>query len=171
MKSCKHLKKVLLILLTILWCIVIFFFSNMTSDESNEKSKETIDKVVETTLNITNNSGITDKHPSEKKMNSVIEKLNKPLRKCMHASVYFILAILIFLEFKSFKMTGWKLYILPVIICFIYACTDEFHQSFVNGRTSQFTDVLIDTMGATIGIISINIILKIFNKIKEREKK
>lgn len=171
MVNFKHLKKAFFICLIILWGIVIFIFSNMASDESNEKSKGTIDKIVETTLNITNNSGITDKHPSEKKMNSVIEKLNKPLRKCMHAGVYFILAILIFLGFKSFKMIGWKLYILPVIICFIYACTDEFHQSFVNGRTSQFTDVLIDTMGATIGIISINIILKIFNKIKEREKK
>ena len=127
----------------------------------------TINNVIDTTLEVTNDSGITDKHPSEKKINSVIEKLNKPLRKCMHASVYFVLAILVFLSFKSFKINGWKLYVFPILICFIYACTDEFHQSFVSGRTSEFTDVLIDTAGAVVGIIVVNLLFKIFNKNKK----
>ena len=139
----------------------------MSGNESNEKSMATINNVIDTTLEVTNDSGITDKHPSEKKMNSVINKLNKPLRKCMHASVYFILAILVFLSFKSFKINGWKLYVFPILICFIYACTDEFHQSFVSGRTSEFTDVLIDTAGAVVGIIVVNLLFKIFHKSKK----
>ncbi len=139
----------------------------MSGNESNEKSMATINNVIDTTLEVTNDSGITDKHPSEKKMNSVIEKLNRPLRKCMHASVYFILAILVFLSFKSFKINGWKLYVFPILICFIYACTDEFHQSFVSGRTSEFTDVLIDTAGAVVGIIVVNLLFKIFHKSKK----
>ena len=126
-----------------------------------------INNVIDTTLEVTNDSGITDKHPSEKKINSVIEKLNKPLRKCMHASVYFVLAILVFLSFKSFKINGWKLYIFPILICFIYACTDEFHQSFVSGRTSEFTDVLIDTAGAVVGIIVAKLVSKVYYKIKK----
>ena len=139
----------------------------MSGNESNEKSMATINNVIDTTLEVTNDSGITDKHPSEKKMNSVIEKLNRPLRKCMHASVYFILAIFVFLSFKSFKINGWKLYVFPILICFIYACTDEFHQSFVSGRTSEFTDVLIDTAGAVVGIIVVNLLFKIFHKSKK----
>ena len=161
------MKKSIFIFLIILWCIVIFAFSSMSGSESNEKSKATINNVIDTTLEVTNDSGITDKHPSEKKINSVIEKLNKPLRKCMHASVYFVLAILVFLSFKSFKINGWKLYVFPILICFIYACTDEFHQSFVNGRTSEFTDVLIDTAGAIIGIIVAKLVSKVYYKIKK----
>ena len=161
------MKKTIIILLTLLWCIVIFIFSSMSGNESNEKSKETINNVIDTTLEVTNDSGITDKHPSEKKINSVIEKLNKPLRKCMHASVYFVLAILVFLSFKSFKINGWKLYIFPILICFIYACTDEFHQYFVSGRTSEFTDVLIDTGGAIVGIMVAKLVSKVYYKIKK----
>ncbi len=161
------MKKTIIILLTLLWCIVIFIFSSMSGNESNEKSKETINNVIDTTLEVTNDSGITDKHPSEKKINSVIEKLNRPLRKCMHASVYFVLAILVFLSFKSFKINGWKLYVLPILICFIYACTDEFHQYFVSGRTSEFTDVLIDTGGAIVGIMVAKLVSKVYYKIKK----
>ena len=163
-----NIKFSIILFLIIAWMIGIFVFSNMPSDESNEKSKGMINEVVSTTINITNDSGITDKHPSEKRMNSVIEKLNKPLRKCMHASVYFILSILIFLGLKTFKVKGLKISMIPILVCFLYACTDEFHQSFVNGRTSEFTDVLIDTLGAIVGIIIINIIFKICYRIKNK---
>ena len=162
-------KKFVFVLLAIIWCIVIFIFSNMAGNESNEKSKATINNLIDTTLEVTNDSGITDKHPSEKKMNSVINKLNKPLRKCMHASVYFILAILIFFGLKSFKVEGFKISIIPIITCFLYACTDEFHQLFIQGRTSEFTDVLIDTLGAIIGILLINLLFKIRYRIKNRK--
>ena len=52
------------IILIIIWCIVIFSFSAMTSNESNNRSKGTIDKITEKTLKLTNKIGITDKHPS-----------------------------------------------------------------------------------------------------------
>lgn len=164
----KSKKKFVFIILAIIWCIVIFAFSDMPSDESNSKSKGTINKAIEETLEVTNGSGITNKHPSEKRMNIVINKLNGPLRKCMHASVYFVLATLVFWGLKAFGLKGWKISILPIIICFIYAYTDEFHQSFINGRSSEFIDVIIDTIGAVIGIIIVNIILGIVNKIKKR---
>lgn len=163
-------KKFIIIFFIIIWCIVIFVFSSMSGDESNIKSKETINNVIDKTLEVTNNSGITNKHPSENKMNNVINKLNKPLRKCMHASVFFILAILIYLGLKSFEIRGFKLSIIPIVVCFLYACSDEYHQTFVDDRTSEFTDVLIDTVGAIIGIIIINIIVKTVYKIKERKR-
>ena len=43
-------------------------------------------------------------------------------------------------------------------ICFIYSLTDEYHQLFINGRTGQFSDCLIDTLGAIIGMIILYII-------------
>ena len=40
--------------------------------------------------------------------------------------------------------------ILGVLSVFLVACADEYHQSFLPGRTSTFTDVLLDTCGALI---------------------
>ena len=37
------------------------------------------------------------------------------------------------------------------MLSFLYACSDEFHQFFIAGRSAQFTDVMIDTCGALIG--------------------
>lgn len=36
---------------------------------------------------------------------------------------------------------------------FFYACTDEFHQLFILGRSGQFTDVLIDSLGMLFGVL------------------
>lgn len=61
-------------ILVILWAGLIFFMSNMDTNESNGKSKTIINDVVEKSVETTNGLGITDKHPSENKMNKVIEK-------------------------------------------------------------------------------------------------
>lgn len=135
----------------ILWAGLIFFMSSMDTNESNGKSKTIINDVVEKSVETTNGLGITDKHPTENKMNQVIEKLNYPLRKAAHASEYFIFTILILIALKNSGVKGRKVFIIALTICFIYACTDEYHQTFVNGRTGQFTDTLIDTIGGIIG--------------------
>lgn len=66
-------------------------------------------------------------------MNQVIENLNYPLRKFAHASEYFIFTILILIALKNSGVKGNKKFIIALVICFIY--TDEYHQTFVNGRT------------------------------------
>lgn len=144
------------------------------SNEVNEISQNTQSKnQAETTTNSetkdANTTQIQQNQAKQKdlKEEQLIEKLNKPLRKCMHASVYFVLSILIFNCLKTFKISGWKTIIIPIGIAFLYACTDEFHQLFVDGRTSQFTDVLIDTFGAILGVAMINVAIRIIGKIKQ----
>lgn len=191
------MKKTISIVLIIIWMAVIFWFSSMPGDESNTKSKSTIKEVIETITQhgkaekieetisneesvnevfannqIKNNTEINKVNQNqtmqnEPKEEQLIEKLNKPLRKCMHASVYFVLSILIFNCLKTFKISGWKNVIIPIEIAFLYACTDEFHQLFIDGRTSQFTDVLIDTFGAMLGVAMINVAIRIIGKIKQ----
>ncbi len=156
-------------LLVIIWMSIIFIFSNMDTNESNDKSKGTISQVIEDTVHTTNGMGITDKHPSNEKIDTIAEKLNVPFRKCMHASVYLILAILLISSLKTIGITNKKTIFLTVLLCFIYACTDEFHQTFVEGRTGQFSDVLIDTVGSIIGC-GIHILFSII-LIKIKDKK
>ncbi len=66
------------------------------------------------------------------------------LKKSAHMIEY---AILYFLVLRALKYKYW----LPAIFaCILYALSDEFHQSFVPGRTAKFTDVGFDTMGMLI---------------------
>ncbi len=149
----KSIKMLIAGLLVILWMGIVFCFSNMDTYQSNTKSKGTITHVITATVATTNKIGLTNKHPSEERINQVAELLNPPLRKCMHASIYFGLMLLLLNVFKIGNIKLKKAMLFSLIICFLYACGDEYHQTFVVGRTGQFSDVLIDMFGASIGMI------------------
>ena len=149
-------RKVIYITLTIIWMIIIFIMSSMNTYESNGKSKQTI----------TEDIGVVNSKPTEKQINETVEKLNFPLRKCAHATEYAILALLIIFVLNSFwgKNYTFKKIAIAVGICCIYSLTDEYHQSFVAGRTNQFTDCLIDTLGSIIMCIIYSAINILKNK-------
>ena len=50
--------------------------------------------------------------------------------------------------------------LIGIIGCLLYASSDEFHQIFVSGRTASVKDVLIDTCGSIVGILSYYFIFK-----------
>ena len=148
-------KKIILIILAIICFGVIFAFSNQNSSESLGLSNKLIIKTYETIHNCTLNS-------SEQK--KIIKKYNYIVRKSAHFTIYFILGIIIIQLLSCFNIKNkYKLIIISIIICFSYALTDEFHQSFV-GRSARFIDVCIDTSGATISII-LNYLLFIRKKV------
>lgn len=152
----------LTILITLIWMVIIYSFSASPSEESNSKSKEIIRYVVE----------IVHKEKSKKEIELEVNKLNKPVRKIAHASVYFVLANFLNSLLCTIKKNKLKLCnIISVIICFIYACTDEFHQTFVTNRTGQISDVLIDTFGAIIGCLVFNFIYKKVKEYKRQDEK
>lgn len=78
---------------------------------------------------------------------------NIPVRKLAHMSEF---GLLYFLYLKSLlslngeaqkqRRWGW----LALVLVFGYAACDEWHQSFVPGRSSQFNDVLVDMLGAVL---------------------
>ena len=133
--------------LVVIWMGIIFWFSQMDATESNDKSEGTINKVITVTLEITERVGLIDERISDSEINYIVERINGPLRKCMHASVYFILTLLLIRAFQISGLNPSSTIFFSLLICFIYACTDEIHQLFVPGRSGQFTDVLIDTSG------------------------
>ena len=70
------------------------------------------------------------------------------VRKCGHLTEYAILAALLCRAMR-FSSQGW---FGALGISAIYASLDEFHQSFVSSRTGTPWDVLIDCVGAAIGV-------------------
>lgn len=138
----------------IAWCATIFNLSGMSSENSNGKSKGIVEQAIVKVLDATNEAGITDSHPDDEKLAKAAELINAPLRKVVHATVYFVLALLLLTI--SRVIFGSKKYLLSctitMLLCFIFAMTDEYHQTFVDGRTGQMMDVMIDTAGACVGM-------------------
>jgi VanZ family protein len=70
------------------------------------------------------------------------------IRKCAHFTEYFILSLLILHGIRGDRREMRLAWIFAVIVLVAgYASLDEFHQSFVPGRTAAVGDVLIDTSG------------------------
>lgn len=162
-----NLYRILIIGIFFLWLIIIFYLSAMNGEKSNNKSKEIISKDLAVGTRIVSKIYNQSKNSTNENQQEKITEINAIFRKCMHGLVFFALSIIILAMLKTFGIKGKKVYIIAVLGAFLYACTDEFHQSFVSGRTSSFTDVLIDTAGATIGVgiwILFEKVLKVINK-------
>lgn len=54
----------------------------------------------------------------------------------------------------------FNLLLVSLFFSFLYAVSDEFHQTFIPNRSGNITDVFIDTSGAFFGIVISLIILK-----------
>lgn len=70
------------------------------------------------------------------------------IRKTGHVTEYFILSLLILRGIRAGhrgSRLAWALVAIAVVA--VYASLDEFHQSFVPGRTAAVSDVLLDTAG------------------------
>jgi VanZ family protein len=81
---------------------------------------------------------------------TTLNEVHHIIRKCAHFTEYFILSWLILRGFRAGRREthlAWSL--LAILLVLAYASLDEFHQSFVPGRTPAVRDVLIDTSGGT----------------------
>ncbi len=83
-----------------------------------------------------------------------MEKIDIPnIDKFFHFIEYFVLGILLVRAFSNSFTKPNFIYILiaSILISLAYAFTDEYHQSFVPGRTPDIFDVLSDIIGAAMG--------------------
>ncbi|MBN1383421.1 MAG: VanZ family protein [Elusimicrobia bacterium] len=70
------------------------------------------------------------------------------LRKIAHITEYFVLTILLYRAFRrSFRLNLIPMLLLPAILSFLYAISDEYHQTFIVNRSGTVWDVLIDSVG------------------------
>jgi VanZ family protein len=74
------------------------------------------------------------------------------IRKLGHATGY---ALLTTLWWWALRGVSRRPLLIAVAISFAYACSDEFHQTFVSGRTGTPVDVAIDSIGMTIAALLI----------------
>lgn len=88
------------------------------------------------------------------------------IRKSAHMLSYGLLSVLLYMSIYDNDKSINKTSIISFIITFLYACSDEFHQTFVTGRSGEFRDVLVDSTGA---IIFLFIVILITTFIKKKK--
>lgn len=135
----------------ILVMYMIFSFSSQTGIDSGNLSHKISYKIV------TVADKILDKNLTENEKQAYTDKIELPVRKFAHMTEYFILAICISFPLYVYGVRGFGLLILAGLFCVGFACTDEFHQSFVAGRGPSKRDVMIDSIGAFFGIVLVQI--------------
>lgn len=123
------------------WMLVIFMLSAQISSESDSLSSG-ITKFV---LNLIN--GLFPRLEIE------FSVFSHFVRKSAHFIAYLILGILSLHAIDEEKNTKLTRFMKALLICVLYAMSDEFHQLYVPGRSGELKDVLLDSTGSLVGIL------------------
>lgn len=157
-------KKGFIWLLIILCMGIIFWFSHQTAPQSSKLSKEVTVKVIQTISEI-------GKIPVSMQ-NQLIQSKHHLMRKLAHMTIYGVLGLLVYIAFWGIYHRGkWLSVVGTLGVCLIYAISDEWHQYFVSGRSAQVSDVMIDVLGAFIGVILVRLVYACLRLGKRRESK
>lgn len=154
------IKKIILWILVISCMGTIFFFSSQEAEDSDRVSSGFI-------ISIVRFFDVQDTF-SEAEIEEFSTALNSIVRIGAHFTIYGVLGFLIALLFAEYGFHGAGLLVYSVLSAFIYACSDELHQSFVPGRSAQLSDIVTDTLGALCGGIFAILILAIIKSIKRK---
>lgn len=147
-------KRVVFWTAVILWMGLIFFLSQQSATESTKLSTGVTEVIVEKVEKVAPNTELQ------------IYSYDIIIRKNAHFFVYLVLGVLVMNALNSNSWWSKKRQILlTLVICISYAISDEVHQLFIPGRGAQVEDVLIDSAGASVGVL----IYVVFIKIKDIE--
>jgi VanZ family protein len=131
------------------WLPVLFWMALIFSASSDSHSYQHSSQVVEPLLHW------LFPQMSQEHVNAI----HHVLRKCAHLTEYAIFGLLVWRALhrsqKNSPDWSWSRAGGTLLIIFIYAASDEFHQSFVPTRTPLVSDVFIDTAGGAIGLLTL----------------
>lgn len=81
--------------------------------------------------------------------------------KLYHAGAYFILALLAWDNFRRHLKRPIILAAAVIVFSSLYGLSDEWHQAFVPGRSSDVFDWLADTLGASLAVMCLRTLGKL----------
>ena len=153
---------VILLILCVLWASFIFSNSLKDATASDSQSAGVTEKVNEVAQAVGIDREIT----------------HSEVRSMAHFSEFAILALLvsatvsvgIYPYFKEKLLYSMLILSASLPLCLILAIIDELLQKLSEGRASQLTDVVLDTLGALCGALLFAVAYIVFYSIKEKFK-
>ena len=153
--------KILSFVPTVFLLFLIFGFSAQNGDTSGSLSFEISLFLVKLA------SPLLPAAMSETVLYERAELIHYFVRKAAHMTEYFLLALSLQLPLTAW-LSGWLKPKLRILTGFaatvLFAALDEFHQTFVPGRSGNFTDVCIDSTGAFIASLCLILFYSIYQK-------
>lgn len=130
---------------------MIFSFSGQAGEISSGLSYRVSYQIV------TIGEQVLDHDLTESEKEAWTDRIHGPVRKLAHMAEYFILAVSVSFPLYVYGLRGFPLLLLAGFICVGFACTDEYHQSFIEGRGPSKRDIMLDSIGAFFGIMTVRI--------------
>lgn len=154
-------KRIIYILMTLVWVGIIFSFSLQPAEVSDQTSRGVWDWIMETFLAETSEE-------LQVMLTRQFDFLHFLLRKFGHFSEFFILGILSMLTLQQTKFHHKG--IIGIVFCVLVASVDETIQLFVSGRSGQISDVVLDSVGAIVGVTFLLTVRKIKKNLIKKDK-
>lgn len=124
-----------------LWYAVIFWFSSQDAAASGGQSGGLLARALDAASPAFRAAGADLRA-------FAAELLSFPVRKCAHMTLYFVLAAL--LLFALARLSRARRAGAVLALSGALAALDEYHQTFVPGRSGELRDVLVDLGGAAL---------------------
>lgn len=129
-----------------LWYSLIWRMSAQTATASSQSS----DSLMGTLFSMV----IPDYRSADALTQQAIQELvSFYIRKGAHMFLFFVLAILLWFAFTALIQKRSLRALCTVLSCAVFAALDEFHQTFVPGRSGEIRDVLVDLSGSLIALL------------------
>lgn len=121
------------------WMGLIFYLSHQPAEESGQLSG----MIANAVLNLFGRGGDP----------ALVNAFNGTVRVIAHGTAFFVLGILVGIAFHQVQVTDLTNAILTTVFCLLYAATDEWHQSVVPGRSSEWGDFFTDAAGILLAVL------------------
>lgn len=161
----KLVLRIILSVLLLSLMATIFLFSHQPADLSSQVSGGLIYRFLNFIA-----SGFDSLTELEREQ--MVQSLQCVVRKGAHAFSYALMGALSMGLVSTFELKKKRLSaVLAFGLCLLYSVSDEVHQLFVQGRSGQVSDVVLDSCGAIFGIAVVGFFIWLARKRRQRRKK
>ena len=148
-------------LLSVLVMVTVFFFSHQTAAQSSLLSDGLSGAILDK---------LDPVESQQKEINYII--LKNFIRKFAHFFLFTLLGIFLAGAAVNFNtQKRFAKFITIALIGLFYAVFDELHQSFIDGRSSEALDVVLDFFGVLVGVFFTLLMFKIIQNTAKKRKK
>lgn len=146
-----YLRKLITIAALLFVMAFIFYMSAQPGDDSSGMSRRVCATVCQAFVQDYDTFSAAEQE-------NLISGMEFWIRKSAHCFEYMVLGILMYLTVGIYAERTGRIFWTSLAAGIMYAAGDELHQYFVQGRSCEMRDVMIDSLGVFIGTMVLFIV-------------
>ena len=155
-----NLQNIITSILVLVWMTTVFIFSSQDGTQTLNTSGAFIHAVEST---VKNEGAHVESNTNS---NNNTDEIQLFVRKNAHYFLYLTGGIILSAFFYAQNKANRRYTLYTIVTGIVYSMTDEFHQKFVQGRTSSIKDVGIDSLGVITGVVIFILIIYVLRRRK-----